>query len=73
MIPMSVLDVRLTLLIGDSNRATARMNNERADYDCGVGTRLSPVSVSFNVLMTLVIGRVHRWHETNCVRWWAVV
>jgi len=67
MIPMNVLTVRPTLLTVTHRRqtATARKNNERADYyDCGVWTRLSPVSVSFNVSMTLVIGRVHRWHET---------
>ena len=61
MIPMNVLTVRPTLLTGDSNCV---QEQRRADYDCGVWTRLSPVSVSFNVLMTLIIGRVHRWHET---------
>ena len=48
MISINVLAVTPTLLIGDSNIATARMSNERADYDCGVWTRLSPVSVSLN-------------------------
>jgi len=32
MISVNVLTVRHTLLFGDSNIATACMNNERADY-----------------------------------------
>ena len=72
MIPMNVLTLRPTLLTGDSNCAQEQRKSRL--YDCGVWTSYAKqISVSFNVLMTLVIGRVHRWHETNCVRWWAVV
>jgi len=53
MISVYVLTVRPTLLIGDSNIATACTNNERADYDCGRAPQLSPVSK-----------RLSRWHET---------
>ena len=56
MISMNVLTVRPTLLTGDSNCAQEQRKSRL--YDCGVWTRLSPVSLSFNVLMTLVIGRV---------------
>jgi len=61
MILMNILTVRPTLLTGDSNCAQEQRRSRLYDY--GVWTRLSPVAVSFNVLVTLIIGRVHRWHE----------
>ena len=62
MISINILTVRPTSLIGDSNRATACKNNERAAMTVDEANPAVPVSL--NVLMKLVIGRVHRWHET---------
>jgi len=62
MIPMNVLTVRPTLLDHRRQQLRARTTKEQT-VECGRGY-ISPVSVSFNVLMMVVIGRVHRCLET---------